>query len=182
MVCLRHMGAKLPDDGLSTSNPARGELTIGNHGSWNGYEGRRNFIVATFNGVAGLSFCRPDLRGGDKPGRQRIHSVGHRGPCDKSATGPHLPIPANWVVSTYAERERYHCSRREASTMQQSDLDGIQRSGAIARERGVSFFENPHHFAPENWTELSSAWAAGWRQADMGREEALAALDRVKFW
>ena len=66
--------------------------------------------------------------------------------------------------------------------MQQSDVEGIKHDGARASERGTSFFENPHYSAPENWLELSSAWLAGWREADKGRNEMLVALDRIRYW
>ena len=47
------MGDRLPDEAIAAARPARGELTIVNRRSWNGGRGRRNFIVATFNGVQG---------------------------------------------------------------------------------------------------------------------------------
>jgi hypothetical protein len=68
--------------------------------------------------------------------------------------------------------------------MQQSDIKGIERSGAQARERGVSFFANPHlSEAGDSLVPASAiAWAAGWREADGGKDAALAALDRVRYW
>ena len=66
--------------------------------------------------------------------------------------------------------------------MQQSDIDGIVRSGAIAQERGVSYFDNPHFADQTGRLTSSAAWDLGWRQADKGRDKSLQVLDRVKFW
>lgn len=74
--------------------------------------------------------------------------------------------------------------------MQQSDLDGIARSGALARQRGASFHANPHYSgaaweSPQQmseWHNVASAWAAGWLREDAGRDEAVAGLLRVRSW
>ena len=74
--------------------------------------------------------------------------------------------------------------------MQQSDLDGIARSGQLARDRGLSFHENPHYAGPSweteqqmvEWHSVASAWAAGWLKNDAGRDRAIANLMRVIMW
>ena len=48
--------------------------------------------------------------------------------------------------------------------MQQSELDGISKSGAQARAREVFYFDNPHHIseAPfDQWAAIVDAWLAG---------------------
>ena len=66
--------------------------------------------------------------------------------------------------------------------MQQSDLEGIARSGAAARAAGGSFHSNPHYASPVQWEtvkqltawhDIANAWAAGWlmqRQFGCGSE------------
>jgi hypothetical protein len=70
--------------------------------------------------------------------------------------------------------------------MQQSDLDGITRSGAQARARGASFFDNPHLIsdAPfdNQWMTVVDAWSTGWLQEDAGRDPQMQALARVRYW
>jgi len=70
--------------------------------------------------------------------------------------------------------------------MQQSDLDGITRSGAQARAKGASYFDNPHLIsdAPfdERWMTVVDAWSTGWLQEDAGRDPQMQALARVRSW
>ena len=70
--------------------------------------------------------------------------------------------------------------------MQQSDLDGITRSGAQARAKGASFFDNPHLIseAPfdNHWMSTVDAWSTGWLQEDAGRDPQMQALARVRAW
>jgi len=70
--------------------------------------------------------------------------------------------------------------------MHQSDLDGITRSGAQARDRGASCFDNPHLIsdAPfdKQWMSEVDPWSAGWLQEDAGRDPQMQALARVRYW
>ena len=70
--------------------------------------------------------------------------------------------------------------------MQQSDLDGITRSGAQARAKGASYFDNPHLIsdAPfdERWMMVVDAWSTGWLKEDAGRDLQMQALARVRSW
>lgn len=75
--------------------------------------------------------------------------------------------------------------------MQQSDLEGIARSGAAARAAGGSFHSNPHYASPVQWEtvkqltawhDIANAWAAGWLDQDAGRARELAALMRLTYW
>ena len=71
------------------------------------------------------------------------------------------------------------------SRMQQSNLDGITSSGAQARARGASYFDNPHHVSEvpfDQWTAMVDAWSAGWLREDAGRDSQLQALARVPYW
>ena len=57
------------------------------------------------------------------------------------------------------------------------------RNGALAQKRGDSFHANPHCYDDDaNWHSAACAWAASWRKADGGKDEALAVLDRVRYW
>lgn len=63
--------------------------------------------------------------------------------------------------------------------MQPSDLEGLTRLGAAAHAAGREYWDNPMFFneAPlEQWVSLCSAWAAGWLEADNGRDKELARL------
>ena len=70
--------------------------------------------------------------------------------------------------------------------MQQSDLDGVTRSGAQARAKGVSYFSNPHLIsgAPfdDQWMMMVDAWCAGWLREDAGRDPQMRALSHVLYW
>ena len=70
--------------------------------------------------------------------------------------------------------------------MQQSDLDGITRSGALTRAKGASYFDNPHLIgdAPfdNQWMSTVDAWSTGWLQEDAGRDPQMQALARVRAW
>lgn len=67
--------------------------------------------------------------------------------------------------------------------MQKSNLEGIERNGALAQKRGDSFRANPDYYDDDaNWHSEAPVWAAGWRKADGGKDEALAVLDRVRYW
>jgi hypothetical protein len=79
--------------------------------------------------------------------------------------------------------------RNTEADMQTSDLEGINRSGAIARSRGESFHANPHYMGTwktmdemMQWHRVASAWASGWLKEDRGRDAAIAGLQRVAFW
>ncbi|MEO5701592.1 MAG: hypothetical protein ABIR61_13985 [Casimicrobiaceae bacterium] len=68
--------------------------------------------------------------------------------------------------------------------MQKSDLNGIIRSGAIAHDRGVGYFDNPHYFNPHRgdiatWTRNCEAWSAGWLKQDNGADREIARLMTV---
>ena len=63
--------------------------------------------------------------------------------------------------------------------LEQSDLQGIARNGALARRRGEDYFCNPHLFERrpiEEWHAIASAWSAGWLQEDDGRDKRIARL------
>ncbi|MBC7605002.1 MAG: hypothetical protein H7255_20390 [Ramlibacter sp.] len=76
--------------------------------------------------------------------------------------------------------------------MKNSDIDGIHHRGEQSRAAGVGYFENPFlndaNFAIESaeqlrdWCDIGNAWAAGWLEADVGRDEAIAKLMRVRYW
>ena len=70
--------------------------------------------------------------------------------------------------------------------MQQSDLDGIERSGVLARTRCWSYFDNPWLLGDmpfgDEWEAAVSAWWAGWMREDAGRDKAIAQLMRVRMW
>ena len=69
--------------------------------------------------------------------------------------------------------------------MQQSDLDGIARSGAKARDDEVGYFDNPHHgddIPLELWVAVCSAWSVGWLERDAGRDKDIARLMQVRYW
>jgi hypothetical protein len=70
--------------------------------------------------------------------------------------------------------------------MQQSDLDGIERSGALARTRCFSYFDNPWLLSDlpygDVWETAVSAWWAGWMREDAGRDRSLAQLMRLPMW
>ena len=75
--------------------------------------------------------------------------------------------------------------------MDATELDSVRRSGIVARQSGLSYFDNPHHFisAPVDATEqgrdlegLCNALSAGWLIENAGRDEAIKALMRVKYW
>ena len=70
--------------------------------------------------------------------------------------------------------------------MQLSDLEGIARSGAQARARGASYFDNPWligdlPFGVE-WEAVVGAWWGGWMKADAGRDQRIAQLMCVPMW
>lgn len=63
--------------------------------------------------------------------------------------------------------------------MEQSDVQGIYRSGEIARRKGHSYWENPFFAAPIaklgvegflDWADAAMAWASGWVREDAGRD------------
>jgi hypothetical protein len=74
--------------------------------------------------------------------------------------------------------------------MQQSDLEGIARSGALARQRGISFHSNPHYSALMGeteadmleWNDVANAWSAGWLREDAGRDKEIARLMLMRYW
>jgi len=70
--------------------------------------------------------------------------------------------------------------------MQQSDLDGIERSGALARTQCFSYFDNPWLISDlpfgDTWQTAVSAWWAGWMREDAGRDKALARLMHMPMW
>ena len=69
--------------------------------------------------------------------------------------------------------------------MNASDRESIRSSGAIARQSGVAFDENPFYHSPhpfEEWVEICMAWSAGWLIEDAGRDEAMRVRMRVQFW
>ena len=76
--------------------------------------------------------------------------------------------------------------------MKNSDIDGIHSRGEQGRAAGMGYFENPFlddaNLADEsaeqlrNWCDIGNAWAAGWLDADAGRDEAIAKLMRVGYW
>lgn len=70
--------------------------------------------------------------------------------------------------------------------MQQSDLEGIERSGALARSRSVSYFDNPWLICDlpfgDQWAAVVGAWWAGWMKEDAGRDKPVAQLMRVPMW
>ena len=76
--------------------------------------------------------------------------------------------------------------------MTNSDIDGIYRRGEQGRAAGMGYFENPFlndaNLAGESaeqlrdWCDIGSAWAAGWLEADAGRDEGIAKLMRMRYW
>lgn len=70
--------------------------------------------------------------------------------------------------------------------MQQRDLDGIERSGALARARRLSYFDNPWLLSDlpfgDEWDGAVGAWWAGWMREDDGRDIGIAQLMRVPMW
>jgi hypothetical protein len=66
----------------------------------------------------------------------------------------------------------------------QPDIDGIERSGAHARQRGESFHANPHYWTPptdsDEWFAITSAWARGWLKEDAGRDKGLSHWMRIE--
>ena len=69
--------------------------------------------------------------------------------------------------------------------MQQSDLVGISRSGAQARDKGVGYFDNPHladDIPLKQWLAVCIAWSGGWLERDAGRDQDIARLMRVRYW
>ncbi len=70
--------------------------------------------------------------------------------------------------------------------LQSSDLEGIKRSGTLARRRGEGYFANPYfheeRFLPRTLEEacrLANCWAAGWLEEDAGRDQQIAQVLRV---
>ena len=75
--------------------------------------------------------------------------------------------------------------------MQATDLAGIHQRGRDAQRAGSSFHENPIYSAkvpintPESlidWHNCCLAWASGWLAEDAGRDKAMQALLKVKYW
>lgn len=70
--------------------------------------------------------------------------------------------------------------------MQDADLDGIERSGALARTRCLSYFDNPWLLSDlpfgDAWDAAVGAWWAGWMREDDGRDKAITQLMRVQMW
>ena len=70
--------------------------------------------------------------------------------------------------------------------MQQSDLDGIERSGALARTRCFSYFDNPWLLSDlsfgDAWDAAVGAWWAGWMREDAGRDTTIARLMHLRVW
>ena len=63
--------------------------------------------------------------------------------------------------------------------IEQSDLQGIARNGALARRRGEDYVSNPHLFERRPIEErhaIASAWSAGWLKEDDGRDRRIAKL------
>ena len=68
--------------------------------------------------------------------------------------------------------------------LQQSDIEGVVRRGALARRMGEDYFDNPHFHEQRPLDEfypLASAWAAGWLEEDAGRDERIARLLAMRF-
>lgn len=75
--------------------------------------------------------------------------------------------------------------------MNPTELEGLTRLGAAAHAQGHSYFDNPMLLTPApvqtpeqwaDWMALCSAWSAGWLTADAGRDPAMRALCRVRYW
>ena len=76
--------------------------------------------------------------------------------------------------------------------MTNSDIDGIRRNGEQGRTTGMGYFENPFFSdtnLPVNTSEqllagcdIGNAWAAGWLEADTGRDDGIAKLMRARYW
>jgi hypothetical protein len=71
------------------------------------------------------------------------------------------------------------------------NLKQWRSNGAAAHAVGRSYFDNPMVLSevpvdtPEHcadWESLCNAWAAGWIQADGGRDPAMKRLFGVRYW
>ena len=66
--------------------------------------------------------------------------------------------------------------------MNESDLKGIKRRGAAARQAGAGFFDNPFYFSQgslDEWAECCNLWSAGWLEEDAGKDQDIARLMRL---